>query len=230
MRLRIEADPGELPAKSDSLAKALADALLHSAPDLADALQKALPEKLPELRFPVLKELHSRTKAEYDKQLRKMLDDIGKVLDGSFQKSLQRSSQASVQNDLQKGHGGNSRPGTGAGGFGFINAPGKDDEKPEKEEGDSEKLEPGDYNPKTDDIVPEPPEAPEPGEEKEEPEEKSEGADPSIALAQADARAYGRVRSVLKRKGYVDADFDDAEGPLYGRSVNELIDMARDGG
>lgn len=38
--------------------------------------------------------------------------------------------------------------------------------------------------------------------------------------------AYRRVKSVLKRKGYVDGDFEP-DGPLYGRSTNELIEMAR---
>ena len=38
--------------------------------------------------------------------------------------------------------------------------------------------------------------------------------------------AYRRVKTVLKRKGYADGDFEPG-GPLYGRSTNELIEMAR---
>lgn len=41
-----------------------------------------------------------------------------------------------------------------------------------------------------------------------------------------DEVAYNRVKDVLKRKGYVDADFE-RDGALYGYSVNELIDLAR---
>jgi len=44
-----------------------------------------------------------------------------------------------------------------------------------------------------------------------------------------DELAYNRVKQVLRGKGYVDADFDEG-GPLYGWSVNQLIDLARDKG
>jgi len=47
------------------------------------------------------------------------------------------------------------------------------------------------------------------------------------AVRDRDAVAYRRVKSALVRKGYVESDFE-AGGPLYGRSVNELIDLARD--
>jgi hypothetical protein len=51
--------------------------------------------------------------------------------------------------------------------------------------------------------------------------------DHTKAIAERDDRAYRRVRDVLKRKGYTDSDFDDENGPLYGYSVNELLDLAR---
>lgn len=41
-----------------------------------------------------------------------------------------------------------------------------------------------------------------------------------------DAKAYQRVKAVLKRKGYRDEDFEEG-GPLYGWSVNQLIDLVR---
>lgn len=41
-----------------------------------------------------------------------------------------------------------------------------------------------------------------------------------------DNLAYTRIKSVLKRRGYVDADFETG-GPLYGWSVNELITLVR---
>lgn len=45
-------------------------------------------------------------------------------------------------------------------------------------------------------------------------------------IADRDARAYQRVKAVLKHKGYNDPDFDEG-GVLYGRSVNDLIEMAQ---
>jgi hypothetical protein len=38
--------------------------------------------------------------------------------------------------------------------------------------------------------------------------------------------AYKRVQTVLKRKGYRDADFEPG-GVLYGWSTNELLELAR---
>jgi hypothetical protein len=46
------------------------------------------------------------------------------------------------------------------------------------------------------------------------------------AIVQKDAVAYSRVKSALKKVGYKDSDFEEG-GPLYGWSVNELIDLAR---
>ncbi len=43
-------------------------------------------------------------------------------------------------------------------------------------------------------------------------------------IAERDGRAFARVKEVLKRRGYMDSDFDEG-GPLYGLSVNDLLDM-----
>jgi hypothetical protein len=55
---------------------------------------------------------------------------------------------------------------------------------------------------------------------------KSDFYDYTKPLADRDGRAYLRVKEVLKRKGYYDSDFEEG-GPLYGYSVNDLIDLAR---
>lgn len=39
-------------------------------------------------------------------------------------------------------------------------------------------------------------------------------------------RDYARVKSVLKRKGYAESDFEDG-GPLSGYSTNQLIELVR---
>jgi len=45
-------------------------------------------------------------------------------------------------------------------------------------------------------------------------------------LAEKDERAYNKVKLVLKRRGYKEADFERG-GKLFGMSTNELIDLAR---
>lgn len=59
--------------------------------------------------------------------------------------------------------------------------------------------------------------------------EKSEVGpyDPSQAQAEADARAYARMKSVLARRGYGSEDFEEG-GRLYGYSVNQLIELERE--
>lgn len=51
--------------------------------------------------------------------------------------------------------------------------------------------------------------------------------DHTQAIAEKDDLAYSRVKQVLIGKGYVESDFEEG-GPLYGWSVNQLIDLARD--
>jgi hypothetical protein len=87
VRLRIEATPDELANKSESLIKALADAIGPAAPDLAEALKKALPKSTAKLIQPALREMHEVTRKEYEKRLNWMLKDIGKVLDRSLAKA-----------------------------------------------------------------------------------------------------------------------------------------------
>jgi hypothetical protein len=87
VRLRIEATPDELANKSESLIKALADAIGPAAPDLAEALKKALPKETVKLIQPALREMHEITRKEYEKRLKWMVKDIGKVLDRSLAKA-----------------------------------------------------------------------------------------------------------------------------------------------
>lgn len=82
MKLHVEATPQELLEKGTSLVKSIGNILRPVSPDLADALIKALPKKESELKFPVLREIQKQTEAEYEAQMKLMLKDIGKVLDG----------------------------------------------------------------------------------------------------------------------------------------------------
>lgn len=45
-------------------------------------------------------------------------------------------------------------------------------------------------------------------------------------LINREEKAYRRARSVLIRRGYEEADFEEG-GVLYGKSTNELVEMAR---
>jgi len=101
-------------------------------------------------------------------------------------------------------------------------------------------LEPGDVNVDTGDVVPDPEERAEEKEDEEEPEEKSlkkakrkpvhepDYVDHSQAIVQDDLKRYIEIRTELKKYGYINKDFDKKSGRLYGQSVNQLIDLARE--
>lgn len=61
-----------------------------------------------------------------------------------------------------------------------------------------------------------------------EPIRKSEDPveDPTKVVADKDDIGYRRAKSVLKRKGYADPDFEEG-GPLYGWSTNQLLSLVR---
>ena len=86
MHFRVEADPEEFRDKSPDLIRALIKAIAPHDPAFAESLEKALPAKESPLRLPVLKGLHERTAAAYEKQMALMLRDIGRVLNRSLQK------------------------------------------------------------------------------------------------------------------------------------------------
>lgn len=88
MRIRVDATPEELGAKSSEMVKSIEALLRPVNPEMADALEKAIPYKEKELKFPVLRELQKRTETAYEKQMALMIKDIGKVLDKSMGKSL----------------------------------------------------------------------------------------------------------------------------------------------
>jgi len=199
VELFLEAEAGEIESRGEALIHRLADLVGPFNRDLEDALHKALPTKEHDLKFQVLRELKAKTAEEYQAMLERMVRDIGKVLD-----------QAAKVNTLQK-----------AG----MPPPAKEpDEEEEDDTEEEEPLEPGDYDPKTDSIVPEPEEEEE-GEEEE--TEKAEGYDPSASIVDSDEEKYRRVKDALIAKGYREADFNEG-GPLYGWSVNELLELARD--
>lgn len=202
MRLRLEATPIELWAKGTALVEELAKAFSGVNAELADLLEKALPPKEKQLKYPVLQELSDLTTKEYEATLKRMLADIGKVLDKSkTAPTLRKSGKLSKQ-----------------------------------EEDEEEKLEPGDVDPETGELIPEP-EDEEEEEEGEEEEEKSlekalPQSDPlehdfTKPIADKDGRAYARVKRVLMNRGFSASDFLEG-GQFYGYSVNELIDVVRE--
>ena len=87
MKLELVATPEELKEKGDKLIKSLSDLFQPVSPELAEYLEKALPQKETELKYPVLRELHKRTKEAYEKQLKLMVKDIEGVLDRGLKKS-----------------------------------------------------------------------------------------------------------------------------------------------
>ena len=93
MKLRVDGTPEELKEKAPELVKSLGDLLRSVSPDMADALEKAIPHKEKELKFPVLRALQKQTEIAYEKQMDKMLKDIGKVLDRSLKTSIFKKSE-----------------------------------------------------------------------------------------------------------------------------------------
>lgn len=206
MKFHLEATPAELWQKGTALIEELVKAFSVAHPSLSEALEKALPQKEQSLKYPMLQGLKDITTKEYDATLKRMLADIGKVLDQSI---------------------------SGATGSVGLEKSGKLSKQEDEEE---EKLEPGDVDPETGDLIPE---------EEEEEEEEGEGEEEDKSLeknlpqsdpldhdftepiAAKDALAYARIKRVLiEGHGYVESDFEE-KGQFYGRSVNELIDFAR---
>lgn len=87
MKIRVDGTPEELKEKAPDLVKSLSELLRSVDPEMSDALEKAIPYKEKELKFPVLRALQKRTEVAYDKQMDKMLKDIGNVLDMSLKTS-----------------------------------------------------------------------------------------------------------------------------------------------
>jgi len=131
VRLQLEATPIELFEKGEALVRELADAFSGMNPDLAESLEKALPPKESELKYAALRGLKGRTDKEYDRMIQKMLREIGKVLDLSV-----------TGTSIQKAFTGLE--------------PEKEEEELGTEGEAEEELEPGDYDSKNDEIVPEP--------------------------------------------------------------------------
>ncbi len=104
MKFHLEADPGELEDKGESLIAELVKAFIPVAPDLAERLEKALPRKEPQLKFPVLRELHTRTSVAYQRQVKKMLAAIGEVLDRSVTGERVQKSETAVDVPLDVLH------------------------------------------------------------------------------------------------------------------------------
>jgi hypothetical protein len=158
MKLHLEATPAELWQKGTMLVEELVKTFSGVNEELAEALEKALPPKEQELKYPVLQKLKAITTKEYEATLKRMLADIGKVLDQSVK-------APSVV--LEKSG------------------------KLEKQEGEEEdKLEPGDVDPETGELIPE---------EDEEDEEGEEGEEEEKALKKA---APGGVERTYKVRGH----------------------------
>lgn len=87
MKLTINGTPEELASKSDLLIKKLQDLFGEISPDVAERLEKALPHKEKPLKFPVLQDMLGIVEGEYEKHMKKMISEIGKVLRSPMKKS-----------------------------------------------------------------------------------------------------------------------------------------------
>jgi len=210
VRFHLEATPAELWQKGTALIEELVEAFAQTNPSLSEVLEKALPPKEQNLKYPMLRGLKDITAKEYDAMMKRMLADIGKVLDQSV--------NATSAGELEKS--------------GKLSK--QEEEDPGAEE--EEKLEPGDVDPETGELIPEEEEEEEEeeGEEEEKSLDKSESPqsepldhDFTKPIADKDSIAYARVKRVLMGRGYTEGDFEEG-GTLYGYSVNELIDLARE--
>jgi hypothetical protein len=135
VRLRLEATPAELWTKGTALVEELAKAFSGVNAELADILEKALPPKEHQLKYPVLQELSDRTTKEYEATLKRMLVDIGKVLDKSLKAPTLRKSGTlfkQEEEEEEKLEPGDVDPETGD----LIPEP--EDEEEEEEEGEGE--------------------------------------------------------------------------------------------
>lgn len=144
MRLRLLATPEELETKGGDLIKALAERLADYDPELGEALIKASRVRDP------------KSKAAADNLQFKALRDIKGITTQEYKRQLQGMLE-DIDNVLA------GKP--------LRKAFGDPPEEKEPGEEPEEELEPGDYDPKTDDIVPEPEEEDE--EDEDEEEEKS---------------------------------------------------------
>lgn len=144
MRLRLLATPEELETKGGDLVKALAQRLADYDPELGEALIKAARVKEPV------------SSVTADNLQFKALRDIKAITTKEYKRQLQ-----GMLEDIDKVLDG--KP--------LRKAFGDPPEEKEVGEEPEEKLEPGDYDPKTDEIVPEPEEDEE--DEEDEDEEKS---------------------------------------------------------
>jgi hypothetical protein len=163
-------------------------------------LAKALPEKLPQLKYKALQQLNEITTKAYEAQLQKMLADMMRVLDG---KELEG-------NELAKAE---------------FGEPLDDEEKADAKEKKEDAPEPGEVDQETGKMTPEPPD-PEDAEPPDEGEEAEKALDYSQPIVDRETRAFARVKAALVRLGYAESDFSEG-GPLYGWSVNDLIDIVR---
>lgn len=90
MRIRIEGSAEELAGKREQLIRALVEQFEPIDQPIAEALRKALPHKEPNLKHPMLQDLHKLTTEAYEEHMGRMVGAIGKVLDGEtvIQKSV----------------------------------------------------------------------------------------------------------------------------------------------
>ncbi len=89
MHFQIYAEPGELEAKAEPLLRSLAEQLASVCPeaaDVAELLSKAEQSRDPladqgPLRFPVMRELHAKSRKIYQEQLDAMMKEIRSVIE-----------------------------------------------------------------------------------------------------------------------------------------------------
>lgn len=88
MHFQIYAEPGELEAKAEPLLRSLAEQLAPICPEaanVAELLSKAEHDPLADqgpLRFPVMRELHAKSRRIYKQHLDAMMEEIKGVIEG----------------------------------------------------------------------------------------------------------------------------------------------------
>jgi hypothetical protein len=80
VRLRLEAEPGEIPQKRDELLKALSGQVMADDPELADMLFKAMRPPDRESRHQALRDLQRMLREGYAKEMQGAVKKIGAIL------------------------------------------------------------------------------------------------------------------------------------------------------
>ena len=87
MKLRLEAEDGELARRGPDVLRALAQIFDVEAPELSGALEKALPPRETSLKHRVLRQSHEKWRRKYRLTLDAMAQEIADLVESKIQKS-----------------------------------------------------------------------------------------------------------------------------------------------